>query len=311
MIDSINRIISPLNGGVKTPVAFGPCMSRGGYPWRKPKTRNKITQFLFRVWSRIYLNPKADREYVKSVESAIRSGFYIIDYSASYGDGKLLAKGIKKSGIKRENLYITLRISDTAQRTHTIREEILRMMDNMGLSYVDLVQFHWPVESVFIDTWKEMEVLYEEGVTRQIGVANCNIHHLQDILSSCTHRPFVGQFEIHPLFTQKKLIKFYQDNGIVVEAYTPIAQYDDRLFRLKSLQRLEKKYNKTAVQIVLRWHIQNGCVPVVRVMNHQHQISNLDIMDFEIDDDDMRLIDSYNINSRLRFDPDNCEFTKF
>ena len=95
----------------------------------------------------------------------------------------------------------------------------------------------------------------------------------------------------------------------MVEAYTPIARYDDRLVRLPLLKRLEKKYNKTFVQIILRWHIQNDVIPLVRSLSYNHQKENIDIFDFELDAEDMKSIDDININSRLRFDPDNCDFS--
>ena len=93
------------------------------------------------------------------------------------------------------------------------------------------------------------------------------------------------------------------------EAYTPIARFDDRLVRLPLLHKIADRHNKTVLQIVLRWHVQNGVVPVVRTLNSRHQRENLDIFDFNLNKDEMRKIDSININSRLRYDPDNCDFT--
>ena len=154
-----------------------------------------------------------------------------------------------------------------------------------------------------------MEKLKDEGLVKHLGVANSHQHHLEEIFKICKHRPEVGQFEIHPLFTQKKLIQYYKDHGIVVEAYTPIARYDDRLVRLPLLKRLEKKYNKTFVQIILHWHVQNGVIPLVRSLSYKHQQENFNIFDFELDAEDMKAIDGININSRLRYDPDNCDFS--
>ena len=185
----------------------------------------------------------------------------------------------------------------------------MNFLKNMNLEYVDLLQFHWPVTDLYLDTWREMEKLYEEGYVKHLGVANCHQHHLDEILKICKHKPEVGQFEIHPLFTQKPLIQYYKEHGIVVEAYTPIARYDDRLVRLPLLKKLEKKYNKTFVQIILRWHIQNGIIPLVRSMSKEHQLENFSVFDFELSQEDMAAIDAININSRLRYDPDNCDFS--
>lgn len=249
------------------------------------------------------------RNYVAAIENALNLGYRLIDYSSAYGDGKLLQKAIARSGVKREDLFITTRVSNRAQRDGRVREEFMQFLKNMNLEYVDLLQFHWPVTDLYLDTWREMEKLYEEGYIKHLGVANCHQHHLEEIFRICKHRPEVGQFEIHPLFTQKPLIQYYKDNAIVVEAYTPIARYDDRLVRLPLFKKLEKKYNKTFVQIILRWHVQNGVIPLVRSMSKEHQLENFSIFDFELSPEDMAAIDAININSRLRYDPDNCDFS--
>ena len=249
------------------------------------------------------------RNYVTAIENALNLGYRLIDYSSAYGDGMLLQKAIAKSGVKREDLFITTRVSNRAQRDGRVRDEFMQFLKNMNLEYVDLLQFHWPVTDLYLDTWREMEKLYDEGYVKHLGVANCHQHHLEEIFKICKHRPEVGQFEIHPLFTQKPLIQYYKDNDIVVEAYTPIARYDDRLVRLPLLKNLEKKYNKTFVQIILRWHIQNGVIPLVRSMSKEHQLENFNIFDFELSLEDIAAIDSININSRLRYDPDNCDFS--
>lgn len=249
------------------------------------------------------------RNYVTAIENALNLGYRLIDYSSAYGDGMLLQKAIAKSGVKREDLFITTRVSNRAQRDGRVRDEFMQFLKNMNLEYVDLLQFHWPVTDLYLDTWREMEKLYEEGYVKHLGVANCHQHHLEEIFKICKYRPEVGQFEIHPLFTQKPLIQYYKDNGIVVEAYTPIARYDDRLVRLPLLKKLEKKYNKTFVQIILRWHVQNGVIPLVRSMSKEHQLENFSIFDFDLSQEDMSAIDAININSRLRYDPDNCDFS--
>ena len=250
-----------------------------------------------------------NRQYVDAIANAISMGYRLIDYSSAYGDGILLQKAIEKSGITRDQLFITTRVSNRAQRDGNVREEFMKFLRNMNLDYVDLLQFHWPVTDLYLDTWREMETLYEEGYVKHLGVANCHQHHLDAIFQICKHRPEIGQFEIHPLFTQKPLIQYYKDNDILVEAYTPIARYDDRLVRLPLLKKLEKKYNKTFVQIILRWHVQNGVIPLVRSMSKEHQLENFSIFDFKLEKEDMEAIDSININSRLRYDPDNCDFS--
>lgn len=290
------------------PIGFGPMFIE----WHKylyPMNGKRIHDAVYRRYNKYIVRPRVEDHYVDSIRNAIQCGYRWIDYSCAYGDGKLLGEAIKKSGIERENLVLTTRISNRAQFAHTIREEFMNFLHTMGIEYVDILQFHWPVTNYYLDTWKEMEKLYDEGYVKHLGVANCHEHHLREIYKICKHKPEVGQFEIHPLFTQKPLIEYYKQHGIQVCAYTPIARFDDRLMRLPKLKHIGEKYGKSITQIVLRWHIQNGVIPLVRAMNPKHQEENLNVYDFELTEDEMKTIDSVNINSRLRFDPDNCDFS--
>lgn len=296
-----------LRNGEIPQIGFGPGIV--GYTGKVKKKKAGMALFLDKVYNKLYRRPKKNREYVESVASAIRTGFRFIDYSSAYGDGSLIGKAIQKSGVSRSDLLLTTRVTNKAQRNHTVREEFFKCLEGFGTDYVDILQFHWPVTDLYLDTWREMEKLYEEGYVKHLGVANCHPHHLEAIFSICKHRPEIGQFEIHPLFTQKPLIEYYKSQNIIVEAYTSLARFDDRLVRLPLLKRLEEKYHKNFTQIVLRWHVQNGIIPLVRCLNKRHQKGNLDIFDFELDAEDMTFIDGININSRLRYDPDNCDFS--
>jgi len=293
----------------KLTIGFGP--GEFGYSSKATHAnyKNRLLGAIVRRYYKYIVMPKMRKQYVNVISSAIVNGYRWIDYSCNYGDGKLLGEAIQKSGVKREELIITTRVSNYAQVHHCVREEILSFLKNAQLDYVDILQFHWPVTEHYLNTWKEMESLYEEGYAKHLGVANCHEHHLEEILKVCKHRPDVGQFEIHPLFTQKTLIEYYKLHGIQVCAYTPIARFDERLMRLPKLKQIGEKYGKSITQIVLRWHIQNGIIPIVRTLNPAHQKENLDIFDFELTKEEMALIDSININSRLRYDPDNCDFS--
>lgn len=288
-------------------IGIGPGML-GTFPKKRMRQKGLIA-FIIKAINKFFYRPITKMKFVNSVSNALNTGYRLLDYSSAYGDGKLIGKAIRKSNVNREELFITTRVSNYAQREGKVREEFLNFLHNAGLEYVDLLQFHWPVTDLYLDTWREMEKLKDEGLVKHLGVANCHQHHLEEIFKICKYRPEIGQFEIHPLFTQKTLIQYYKDNGIVVEAYTPIARYDDRLVRLPLLKKLEEKYGKTFIQIILRWHIQNGVIPLVRTLSYEHQKENFDIFDFELSNEDMKLIDGININSRMRYDPDNCDFS--
>jgi len=298
-----------MNSNIIIPkIGLGPGSVMHGRKWCPFPQNNIVGKNLNRVTDKLYYMYLAQK-YVKSLENAFALGFRLIDYSSAYGRGELLGKAMRNSGIRREEFFITTRVTNSAQRERTIKDEFLRCLDGLGVQYVDLLQFHWPVTDYYLDTWREMEKLKEEGLVKHLGVANCHQHHLEEIFKICKYRPEIGQFEIHPLFTQKSLIQYYKDNDIIVEAYTPVARFDDRLIRLPLLKNIAKKYNKNVVQVVLRWHIQNGVIPIVRTLSYEHQKENLDIFDFELTQEEMSAIDGININSRLRYDPDNCDFT--
>lgn len=293
-----------LNNGVKIPcIGNGPCILGYG---KKQDTKNNL---LYRGYRKLYLNRKERLEYIKAVANAFKVGFNLLDYSAAYGDGHLIGEAIKRSCIDRKDLFLTTRISNNDQRNNTIRESLFRQLEGFGTDYIDLFMFHWPVTGYYEKAWEEIVKLYKEGYCRAVGVANCHQHHIEKLLTISDVVPTVNQVEVHPLFTQKELINYCWSKNIAVEAYTAIARFDDRLMRLPLLKNIAHKYNKTIVQVILRWHIQTGVIPLVRSLNPKRQLENINVFDFQLTDEEMKLIDGVNINSRLRYDPDNCDFS--
>lgn len=304
MIDNIK-----LKSGVSIPsIGFGPGIM--GYSAKMKKKRGPISTFIWKVYNKLVLRPSQKKKFVQSIAKAFNNGFRLLDYSNAYGNQELIAKSITKAGITQKDLFLTSRISNQAQFKGRVREEFFETLNKWGgVDKIDLLQFHWPVTGKYIDTWREMLKLKEEGYVRVLGVANCHAHHIEALEKSTGEIPEINQIEVHPLFTQKELLEYCKSKGIVVEAYTPVARYDDRLVRLPILKKLEEKYKKTFVQIILRWHIQNGVIPVVRALSEKHQKDNINIFDFVLEDEDMKIIDGLNLDSRLRYDPDNCDFT--
>nr|WP_314806550.1 aldo/keto reductase [uncultured Selenomonas sp.] len=295
-----------LGSGIRIPaLGFGPGLLAS------PTHFNISNKFLRQVYHKCIYKPMQKREYIRVVTSAVYQGFRLIDYSASYGDGTLLRKGIRESGIPREKLTLTTRVSNQAQYNGetAIRKEFFNQLKGIGVDYIDILMFHWPVEGYYENTWKVMVDLYREGYVKVLGVANCHAHHLDTLADLTEETPYINQFEIHPLFTQKPLIQYCMEHGIRPEAYTPVARFDDRLVRLPLLHRIASKYNKSILQVVLRWHIQNGVIPIVRTFSPKHQKENLNIFDFSLTSEEISAIDKININARLRYDPDNCDFS--
>ncbi len=293
-----------LNNNVEIPcIGNGPGIMKVPSLWKA--NNNFVMDFMGKVVRKTYYLPR----FTKSISHAMSIGFTLLDYSTSYGYEKYIGKAIKKSGVGRHNIFLTSRVSNSQQIKGNIKEQLLNTLKYYNTDYVDLYMFHWPVSEVYLDTWQQMIELYKQGYCRSIGVANCHQHHLEEILKISDVVPAVNQVEVHPLFTQKPLVEYCKSKNIVVEAYTPVSRFDDRLVRLPLLKNIAEKYNKNIVQIILRWHIQNGVIPVVRSMNKKHQCENISIFDFELTSEEMKAIDRININSRLRYDPDNCDFS--
>ncbi len=276
----------------------------------KPKRfNNKLIDRFSVAYSKRIKKPYLDRCMSFKFTKAINAGYRLIDTSAAYFNEESIGDAIRRSNIPREQMFVTTRCTNLMQYNNQVREGFLSSLKRFGLDYIDLYMFHWPVTDHFIDTWKVMEDLYDEGLVKNLGFANCHEHHIEKILNICRVKPVLNQVEIHPLFSQKPLINYCKTAGIQVEAYSPLAKNDDRLKNNRILNSLAQKYNKSRTQIIIRWHIDNGVIPVPRSMNLERMIHNLDVFDFVLLPEEIEAIDSININSRLRYDPDNCDFT--
>lgn len=290
-----------LNNGREVPcLCFGPGMFTRGFKYPDSFLRKIQYRINYAIYARTFYN---------AVLSAINIGYRFIDYSAAYGREDLISKAMQESGISRENFVLTTRITNQAQFNGNVREVFYKSLEKYKVDYVDLLMFHWPVTDKYIDTYKEMILLQKEGLCKSIGVSNCHSHHLEKLIQETGITPAINQVEIHPLLTQKDLLIYCKKQNIQLEAYTPLARMDERMVRLPKMKSLSKKYNKSITQLVLRWHVQNGIIPVFRSFNAARQKENIEIFDFKIEEEDIKLIDSININSRLRYDPDNCDFT--
>lgn len=296
----VNKVEIPVIG-------TGPGIPKPGSKWkwmdRIPFVGRCVNAVVYRVNGRINR-----QKWVNSLAESLKMGYRMIDYSSAYGNEQLLQKAIKKSGLRREDIFVISRAANKDQYNHCVRESFMSSLKKIGVDYLDLYMFHWPVTDHYVETYKEIEKLYKEGLIKAIGVCNCHQHHLEAIMNECEIVPMVNEFEVHPLFTQKPLIQFCKDHGIHVIAYTPLARNDDRLRKNLILRGIAQKYGKTIYQVILRWDVQNGLTPIPRSANVERNRQNLDIFDFELSDEEMKAIDSININSRLRFDPDNLDF---
>ncbi|PFJ27365.1 aldo/keto reductase [Bacillus anthracis] len=249
-------------------------------------------------------------ELVEAVKSAIKAGYRSIDTAAIYGNEKAVGEGIragiKEAGISREDLFITSKVWNSDQGYETTLAAYEESLKKLELDYLDLYLVHWPVEGKYKDTWRALETLYKEKRVRAIGVSNFQIHHLQDVLADAEMKPMINQVEYHPRLTQKELQAFCKEQGIQMEAWSPLMQ--GQLLDNETLQEIAHKYGKTTAQIILRWDLQNEVVTIPKSMKEHRIIANADVFNFELTKEDMEKIDALNQNHRVGPDPDNFDF---
>ncbi len=242
----------------------------------------------------------------KMIDMVMKNGCCCFDTSRAYGASEFtLGRALKK--YSREEYFLVTKLCNSDQYAGRVRAGLETSLRELDEEYVDLYLMHWPVKDLFIDSWKEMEKLYKEGKCKAIGVSNFNIHHLEELKKHAEIMPMVNEIECHPLFIQVELREYCSKNNIQVLSYTSTARMDERL-RKTCLVPIAKKYNKSIAQIMLRWHQQIGCVPIFNSTNLKHINANTNIKDFSLSEEEIKNITAININSRLRYDPDNCDF---
>ena len=227
---------------------------------------------------------------VNNVCKALQAGFRHIDTAQMYANELEVGKGIAMSGVERDKIFLTTKVSPPAMREgkEAVKKSIDESLSKLN-TYIDLLLIHWPVRGAVEFTWKIMESYVKAGKVRSIGVSNFNPHHLEDLLSFAEIRPVVNQIEVHPYMSQVENIAFNHKLGIQVEAWGPFGQGDIDIVGNPVLQSLAKKNNKTISQIVLRWIVQRGLITIPRCRPH-HFAENLEVMDFSLSDEDMEAV---------------------
>lgn len=236
----------------------------------------------------------ADDEAENAIAAAVKSGYRLIDTASAYKNEENVGRGIARCGIPRKDLFITTKIWNNAQRLGDVDGAFQRSLDRLGLDYIDLYLIHWPVPGCYLNTWKEMEKFLESGRALSIGVSNFEIRHLEELRKVSGIVPAVNQIECHPLCYPKELIEYCQANGIQVQAYAPLARgaYLDN----DILCVLGTKYAHTPAQVGLRWAVQKGISVIPKSVHPDRIASNARIFDFEIEQEDMDLLDTLNEN---------------
>lgn len=222
----------------------------------------------------------------QSVCDAIKSGYRLIDTAAAYMNEEAVGAAIKKSGVPREELFITTKLWVQDASYEGAKKAFHTSLTKLGLDYIDLYLIHQPMGDYY-GAWRAMEELYREGVVRAIGVCNFYPHILADFVETVEVTPAVNQIELHPFFAQKEALKLMEEYHIVPEAWGPFAEGKHGIFTHPVLTAIGKKYGKSAAQVALRWNIQRGVVVIPKSIHQERMAQNIAIWDFTLDADDM------------------------
>ena len=234
-----------------------------------------------------------------AVYNALTNGYRLIDTANAYMNERAVGRAIKKSGLKREEIFLESKLWPTVYTKETAVDE---MLERLGIDYVDLLLLHQPAGD-YITGYKMIEKAVKEGKVKSIGVSNFEGEPLEEILKICEIKPSVIQVEAHPYYPQTELKKQIENENIHIQAWFPLGHGDPTLREQEIFTELANKYNKSNVQIILRWHIQSGHIVIPGATKEEHIKSNIDIFDFELTDEEMKKIAELDKNKRY-YEPD-------
>ena len=227
------------------------------------------------------------------VYDAIITGYRLIDTAAAYMNeeavGKAVKRAIEEGVVKREELFITTKLWIQDAGYETTKKAFENSLKRLQLDYIDLYLIHQPFGDVHC-SWRAMEELYHEGLVRAIGVSNFQPDRLMDLIVHHEVVPAVNQIEIHPFYQQTESIEFMKKYNIQPEAWGPFAEGRNNIFQNEVLVSIAQKYNKTVAQVILRWAVQRGIVAIPKTVHKERMIENINIFDFELDQEDMEKI---------------------
>lgn len=249
---------------------------------------------------------KNDDDTANVIKSALDMGYCHIDGAAAYHNEKEVGEGIELSKVDRQDIFVTTKVWNTNQGYDETLKAFEKSLEDLKLQYVDLYLVHWPIFPTSKETWKALERLNKEGLAKAIGVANFQIHHLEELMKTAEILPMVNQVEFHPRLIQNDLLSFCKSHGIVHTGWAPLMQ--GNIFEIPLLKAIGEKYGKTVSQIALRWSIQMGVIPIPKTVHCDYLDENLNIFDFLISDEDMKIINTLDDHHRFGPDPDNFNF---
>jgi diketogulonate reductase-like aldo/keto reductase len=240
-------------------------------------------------------------ECERSVYEAIRAGYRLIDTAAAYQNEEAVGKAIEKSGVTREEIFVTTKLWIQDAGCESTKKAFERSLKRLQLDYLDLYLIHQPYGDIY-GSWRAMEELYREGKIRAIGVSNFQPDRLMDLMLHNEVVPAVNQIETHPFNQQIETQKFLEENKVQIESWGPFAEGKNNIFENELLRSIASKYQKTVAQVILRWLTQRGVVVIPKSVRKERIVENFNIFDFELSPEDMNAIISLDTKVSSFFD---------
>lgn len=246
----------------------------------------------------------SQEEAAMAVREALTAGYRHIDTAAIYENEEGVGAGLRDAGLPREDVFVTTKVWNRAQGFATTKEAARTSLERLGLDYVDLLLIHWPVAKAdrYVDTWKAMIELREEGLVRAIGVSNFTPATLERLVEETGEAPVLNQIEVHPYLQQEAMRGVNAAHGALTEAWSPLGQ--SRVLTDPAIEAIAAKHGKTSAQVVIRWHVQLGNVVIPKSVTPARIVSNIDVFDFALDVEDMAAIAALDRGERFGPDPD-------
>jgi diketogulonate reductase-like aldo/keto reductase len=241
----------------------------------------------------VYQSPPGEIT-LRAVRYALEIGYRHIDTAELYGNETDVGRAVQESGIRRDDVFITTKVWNSHQRYDSTLYACEGSLRRLGLSYVDLYLIHWPVQGLGDETWRAMIRVLQQGKARAIGVSNYRITELNELLDKSDVVPAVNQVEFHPFLYQEELLSFCKNNKIQLEAYSPLTR-GKRLNHTNILE-MAKKYDTTPSQILIRWSLQHDVIVIPKSIHEARIKENSQVFDFQLEPNDMKLLDSLNEN---------------
>lgn len=239
---------------------------------------------------------------------ALEAGYRLLDTAALYGNEEGVGRAVKDSisagHLDRSEVFVTSKLWNDRHGYRPTLEAFDESLDRLGLEYLDLYLIHWPCpgKDQYVDSWRALEELYHRGRVCAIGVSNFQQHHLERLLAETEVVPAVNQVELHPFLQQHSLRQFNAEHGIVTQAWSPLGR--GTVLANRTIMSIAAKHQRSAAQVVLRWHLQSGVTAVAKASSQKRISENLDIGDFSLDGVDMAAIGQLDADARIGSHPD-------